>query len=114
MLAAAPCPIVDAHHTRRGYLLQRRRPDQAQQRIAADRHGQAGGEPGAGALGWLLGADVSDDAVLILGTAGCGSLTTFSTFALEAVEARDATRVVIVLATVGGSVGAAVLGHLMA
>ena len=69
---------------------------------------------GALVLGHLLGRGVSDDVVLVVGTAGCGSLTTFSTFALEAVEARDATRVVIVATTVAGSLAAATLGYVLA
>lgn len=66
---------------------------------------------GAFVLGFVLGAEVSDDVRLVVGTAACGSLTTFSTFALEAVEARDATRVRIVASTVGGTVAAAAAGY---
>ncbi len=39
-LAAAPSPIIDADDPRRGVRVQVRRPDQPQQRVAADRHGQ--------------------------------------------------------------------------
>ena len=69
---------------------------------------------GAFVLGYMLGSGASDDVVLVVGTAGCGSLTTFSTFALEAVEARDAARVTIVAATIVGSVTAAAIGHAVA
>lgn len=69
---------------------------------------------GALVLGYLLGAGASDDVLLVVGTAGCGSLTTFSTFALETVEARDAARIRIVVLTVVGTIAAALLGHRLA
>lgn len=69
---------------------------------------------GSFALGLLLGSDLSDEVVTILGTAGCGSLTTFSMFALETVEARDRTRVTIVLGTVVATVLAAAIGWAVA
>lgn len=66
---------------------------------------------GALLLGYLLGSGASGDTVLVVGTAGCGSLTTFSTFALETVEARDATRIRIVAVMVVGTLAAAALGY---
>lgn len=66
---------------------------------------------GSFVLGVVLGSGASGDVVLVVGTAGCGSLTTFSTFALEAVEARDATRVGIVAATVVGTITAGAIGY---
>lgn len=69
---------------------------------------------GALALGYVLGADVSNDVRLIVGTAACGSLTTFSTFALEVVEARDAVRVRIVVLNLAGTIMAAAVGHWLA
>jgi CrcB protein len=39
---------------------------------------------GAGLLGVIIGADLSASATTVLGVAFCGSLTTFSSFALEA------------------------------
>lgn len=39
---------------------------------------------GAALLGWLVGADVSQSTLTIVGVGLCGSLTTFSSFALEA------------------------------
>lgn len=66
---------------------------------------------GAFVLGWLLGSGASSTTVLVAGTAGCGSLTTFSTFALDTVEARAATRITIVVATVVGTVLAATVGY---
>lgn len=66
---------------------------------------------GAFALGWLLGSGASSTTVLVAGIAGCGSLTTFSTFALETVEARGAMRIAIVVATIAGTVLAAAIGY---
>jgi hypothetical protein len=37
-------PVVDADDPRRGWRLDRRRPDQAQQRVVADRHAQERGQ----------------------------------------------------------------------
>lgn len=39
---------------------------------------------GAALLGWLVGRDVSPATLTVLGVGLCGSLTTFSSFALEA------------------------------
>jgi len=39
---------------------------------------------GAGLLGVVIGADLSAGATTVLGVAFCGTLTTFSSFALEA------------------------------
>lgn len=61
-------------------------------------------------LGYLLGRGVGDDVALVVGTAGCGSLTTFSAFALETVETGGPDRVLIVVTTVAGSIAAAGLG----
>lgn len=47
-LAAAPRPVVDADDARCWDRRHRLRPDQTQQRVAADRHGEPGGQPGAG------------------------------------------------------------------
>lgn len=62
-------------------------------------------------LGWLLGAGASADTVLVVGSAGCGSLTTFSTFALETVEVHGPQRITIVAATVVGTLSAAAVGY---
>jgi hypothetical protein len=67
--AAAPGPVVDADDPRRRSLLDRRRPDQAQQRVAADRHGEACGQAGTG-----LPAHAMREGPLDLGeTAGASS-----------------------------------------
>lgn len=66
---------------------------------------------GSFVLGWLLGSGASAGTVLVVGTAGCGSLTTFSTFAIETVEVHGRGRVTIVAATAVGTVLAAAAGH---
>ncbi|MFP5488168.1 MAG: fluoride efflux transporter FluC [Acidimicrobiia bacterium] len=62
-------------------------------------------------LGYVVGADLSAEVRLILGTAACGSLTTFSTFSLEVVEARDTARIRITVVTVAATVAAASAGY---
>lgn len=47
-LATTPCPIIDPDDARRWGRLHGHRPNQAQQRVAADRHGEPGGQPGTG------------------------------------------------------------------
>lgn len=66
---------------------------------------------GAFTLGILLASDASSDTGTVLGVGLLGSVTTFSTFSLEVVEAPRRHRVVIVGATVVLGVAAAVLGH---
>jgi len=65
MLAPAPSPVIDADDARRRRRRQRRRPDQAQQRVAADRHGQLRRQAGAG-----LTSCAEGDTALCLGEAG--------------------------------------------
>lgn len=62
-------------------------------------------------LGLLLASDQPADVVTVLGTGGCGALTTFSMFALEAVEADGAERVSIVVLTVAVTLAAAAAGY---
>lgn len=69
---------------------------------------------GAFALGLLLASEPHDVTVTVVGTGLIGSLTTFSTFALEVVEAPRRTRLVILVGTVGLGLGAAALGHSLA
>ena len=69
---------------------------------------------GALVLGYVLGSDAPGDVRLVVGTAACGSLTTFSTFVLETVEARDAARIRIVAVTILGTITAASIGHWLA
>lgn len=65
---------------------------------------------GSGALGWLIAWDASPDAVTVLGTGLLGALTTFSTFAIEVVEAPRWRRLLIVSANVGAGLAAAAVG----
>lgn len=69
---------------------------------------------GAFVLGWLVGSGASNDTMLVAGTAGCGSLTTFSTFALETIEVHGPSRITIVTSTVLGTIVAAFVGHAIA
>lgn len=66
---------------------------------------------GAFVLGWLLAADPSGATRTVVGSGMLGSLTTFSTFSLEVVEAPRWHRLVIVTATVVLGLGAAAIGH---
>jgi CrcB protein len=66
---------------------------------------------GSFVLGWLVGAGASTDVVLVVGTAWCGSLTTFSTLALEVVEAHGPARITMVSTTAVGTVLAAGVGY---
>jgi fluoride exporter len=65
---------------------------------------------GAFALGLLVGSDAGDATLTVVGTGLCGSLTTFSTFALEFAEAPRRIRLVILVGTVALGLGAAALG----
>ena len=66
---------------------------------------------GSLALGALVGAAVSGDAMALLGTGFCGALTTYSAFAVQTVDRRDW---LYPLLTVVLSVGAAGLGFVLA
>ncbi len=66
---------------------------------------------GAFALGLLLAVEPGHADVTVLGAGLLGSLTTFSTFALEFVEAPRRLRLVILVGNVGLGLAAAALGH---
>lgn len=66
---------------------------------------------GAFALGLLIASEPGHDTITVVGTGLIGSLTTFSTFALEFAEAPRRLRLVIVVGTVGLGLAAATLGH---
>lgn len=68
---------------------------------------------GSAILGALVAADLPSGALTVFGTAGCGSLTTFGTFVLEATGSGRRRRGLIVVATVVGSVLAAATGWWM-
>ena len=62
--AATPCPIIDADDARGRHHRDGSRPDQPQQRVAADRHGKPVRQAGAG-----LAAGMKSNAALRLGEA---------------------------------------------
>lgn len=66
---------------------------------------------GSFALGALMSSGASTDLLTVVGTGGCGGLTTFSMFSLETVELHGAARLGIVSTTIAGTVGAAALGY---
>jgi len=72
---------------------------------------------GAFALGVLVGSAAGDDALLLLGTGFCGTFTTYSTFAYEAVrllEERQHRPMIWTLAvTTFGGLAAAALGYVL-
>ncbi|MDW3214073.1 MAG: CrcB family protein [Ilumatobacteraceae bacterium] len=65
---------------------------------------------GAFALGLLVAAEPGQATVIVVGTGLLGSLTTFSTFALEFAEAPRRIRLVILVGTVVLGLAAAALG----
>jgi fluoride exporter len=69
---------------------------------------------GSFALGVLLGAEVSAAALTVLGTGGCGALTTFSTFALDAVNGRPRHTATVVAVSLAAGLAAAALGYTIA
>jgi CrcB protein len=69
---------------------------------------------GSFVLGALVGADVSATTLTVIGTGGCGALTTFSTFALDAVDGRARHTVTVVAASLAAGLAAAALGYTIA
>lgn len=69
---------------------------------------------GAFALGWLTATDPTTGTATVVGLGFLGSLTTFSTFALEVVQQPFRRRVVMVGAMLALGVGAAALGTTLA
>ena len=65
---------------------------------------------GAFVLAAAIAADVPESVLLVVGTAGCGSLTTFGMVAVEVVEARGPTRWSILMANLLATVVAAAMG----
>ena len=76
--------------------------------------GHARGEPGrfVRCSGALVGAAVDGHWLALLGTGFCGGLTTYSAFAVQAVQGGRRRGSAYVVMTVGGCLAAATLGHL--
>ena len=68
---------------------------------------------GSFVLGALVGAAVRGDGYALLGTGFCGALTTYSAFAVQAVDGGRRRGAAYVVVTVGGCLLAATLGHLV-
>lgn len=69
---------------------------------------------GSAVLGALLGAAVDGDPLALLGTGFCGGLTTYSSFAVQAVRGGRRRGTAYAVTTVTGCLAAATLGHLVA
>lgn len=69
---------------------------------------------GSATLGALLGAAVDGDPLALLGTGFCGGLTTYSSFAVQAVRGGRRRGTAYAVTTVTGCLAAATLGHLLA
>lgn len=65
---------------------------------------------GAGLLGWMLASDLDGPTITIIGSGFCGTLTTYSSFALEARELGSTWGGLYAAVTVGCACGAAAIG----
>ena len=65
-------------------------------------------------LGVLAGAGASAQAMALLGTGFCGGLTTYSSFAVQSVDAGPRRGTTYVVLTIVGCVAVAALGDLVA
>lgn len=69
---------------------------------------------GSFVLGALVGSDLPQAVVTVAGTGACGALTTFSTFALDAVDGPRERGIVVVVASLAGGLAAASIGYVVA
>ena len=69
---------------------------------------------GSAMLGALVGAAVEGHWLALLGTGFCGGLTTYSAFAVQAVQGGPRRGSSYAVMTVTGCLAAATLGHLVA
>ncbi|MCB0965748.1 MAG: CrcB family protein [Ilumatobacter sp.] len=76
------------------------------------RHGVIGANlAGSFLLGLLWSTDPGSDLVLVVGTGFCGSLTTFSSFGLDASVGTPARRLLVVVGTTVGCLAAVSIGY---
>lgn len=66
---------------------------------------------GSFVLGALVANDPSAGTLTVLGTGFCGSLTTFSTFSLDATDGTRRHRLTVVVATLALTLAAAAAGY---
>jgi fluoride exporter len=66
---------------------------------------------GSFVLGFLVGSESSAPVLTVVGTGGCGAFTTFSTFALDAVNGRGRHTAIVVATSLGAGLAAAVAGY---
>jgi CrcB protein len=64
-------------------------------------------------LGWLVGHGVEGHAMALLGTGFCGAFTTYSSFAVQAVDRGGRAGTAYAVGTVVLCLGAAWLGYLL-
>jgi CrcB protein len=69
---------------------------------------------GSAMLGALVGAAVRGEWLALLGTGFCGGLTTYSSFAVQAVGSGPRRGTAYAVITVTGCLAVATLGHLVA
>lgn len=69
---------------------------------------------GAFVLGWVLGSTPSESVLTVVAIGFCGSLTTMSTFAIDATEGPRRRSVTVVVTTIVGGLAAVALGHAIA
>lgn len=69
---------------------------------------------GSFVLGALVGGAVNGNALALWGTGFCGGLTTYSAFSVQSVRSGPRLGTAYVVATLGGCLVSATLGHVLA